>query len=137
MKLPHSGKEGDEIVPYIRKISRAKTPAEMKYPNPYHVANLAIHCAAYGRTKGYIFVVYPFLNDQVQVFEVIFNGLPEMLQKIKSQIDQIESAEKNQNPFELDVCDNFLNTNGNCILTQQCHAQKGMGCNPQRFGSQK
>jgi hypothetical protein len=81
MKIKSSLKPEGEIVPYIEKVSLA---SEMKYtkPSQYHLAELGIICAMYGKSKGLIIRVFPNLDKYVQVIQVSYKNQDEIVRKV-------------------------------------------------------
>ncbi|MFA4876881.1 MAG: hypothetical protein WC586_05670 [Methanoregula sp.] len=127
MKIKSSLKPEGEIVPYIEKVSLAN---EMKYtkPSQYHLAELGIICAMYGKSKGLIIRVFPNMDKYVQVVHVSYKNQDEIVRKVKSIIDSTEEAEKNGDLASLPLCPTYMNDGGRCPLTSQCCANGSKGC---------
>jgi hypothetical protein len=127
MKIKSSLKPDGEIVPYIEKVSLAY---EMKYtkPSQYHLAELGIICAMYGKSKGLIIRVFPNLDKYVQVVHVSYKNQDEIVRKVKSIIDTTEEAEKIGDLASLPLCPPYMNDSGNCPLMSQCCANGSKGC---------
>jgi hypothetical protein len=127
LKMKSSVHADGEIVPYIEKVSMAN---EMKFtkPSQYHLAELGIICAMYGKSKGLIIRVFPNLDKLVQVIQVTYKKQDEIFRKVKSIIDSVEEAEKKEDLLSLTVCPKWMNDNGKCPLLAQCCANGERGC---------
>jgi hypothetical protein len=97
-------------------------------PNDYHLTELGIVCGAYGKTNGLIIIIYPNLNELVQVFQITYKNINKLTKLISEKIDNIEGAEKNRDLLSLPSCPNYMNDNGECPLMKECNSTKGKGC---------
>lgn len=128
LKIKSSAKGGEEIIPYTVKVSAVK---HMKYttkPHEYHIAELAIICAAYNKSKGLIAIIYPNLEDFVQIYEVIFRESDDNLSFTKSVIDALEKSKNEEALSSLHPCPEFMNDYGKCPLMEKCHQGDTKGC---------
>lgn len=126
LKLKSSAKKEGEIVPYLYKVSKATTYRFISSPSPYHLAELGMMCAAYGKRNGLIFVLYPYLSNLVKVYQVNYKNEKALLKLIKENIDAIDNGFKEQNLQSLPPCPIYMNDGGNCPLIEKCN--KGNGC---------
>lgn len=126
LKLKSSTNKDGEIVPYIQTVSKARTSRFLSSPSPYHLAELGIMCAAYGKRKGLIFVLYPYFSGLVKVYQVTYKNEKTLLKLIKDNIDVIDNGLKEQNLHSLPPCPTYMNDGGNCPLIEECN--KGNGC---------
>ncbi len=127
IKIKSSQHSEGEIVPYIEKVSMSD---DMKFtkPSQYHLAELGIICAMYGKNKGLLIRVFPNLNKYVQVIHVSYRNLDEITRKIKSIIDDTEEAEKQEDISILPFCPSYMNDGGGCPLMAQCCSNRERGC---------
>jgi hypothetical protein len=127
LKMKSSVHREGEIVPYIEKVSMAY---DMKFtkPSQYHLAELGIICAIYGKNKGLMIRVFPNLNKLVQVLHVTYKNQDEILRIVKNVIDTTEEAETKKDISSLPTCPSFMNDNGKCQLMSQCCANGAKGC---------
>lgn len=128
LKIKSSIHPEGEIVPYLLKVSQLRYLHYSNSPNEYHSAELGITCAAYGKSKGLIFVLYPNLDNLVRVFQVTYKNGTSLLKLIKENIAIIEKAEKENNLLYLPPCPNYMNDNGECQLMNECNSPNGNGC---------
>lgn len=127
LKLKSSIRPEGEIVPYIEKVSMNNNKKFAK-PSQYHLAELGIICAMYGKNKGLMIKVYPNLNNLVQVFQITYKKREEILRKVKSIIDVVAEAEKKEDIMSLSPCLFYMNDDGKCPLISQCCAEGVKGC---------
>ncbi len=123
-----SMKPDGEAVPYVLKVSKAKTSKYISNPSDYAVAELGIICSAYKKSKGLIITIYPSLDDLIQVFEVKFNKTEEILKDVKEIMDNLENIKTEMQM--LPPCPDFMNDEKTCSLMKECHAEGGVGCYP-------
>jgi len=107
-KLKTSQKQEAQIIPYLIKVSKNRNMNFASSPNEYHLAELAIITSVYGKERGLIFVVYPYLNDLIKVFDVQYKNGREILKNIKIIIDKIEDAENREDPSQLPETPEFM-----------------------------
>jgi hypothetical protein len=119
MKMKSSVHRDGEIIPYIEKISMIDNMKFTK-PSKYHLAELGIICALYGKSKGLMIKVFPNLDKLVVVHQITYKKPEEILRKIKSIIDITEDAEKSDNLLSLPMCPDWMNRDGECPLESQC-----------------
>jgi hypothetical protein len=127
LKMKSSVHPEGEIVPYIEKVSMTDNMKFTK-PSQYHLAELGIICAMYGKNKGLMIRVFPNLDKLVQVLQVTYKNHEEILRKVKSIIDSVEEAEKKEDLLSLPPCPKWMNDNGKCPLISQCCAEGMKGC---------
>ena len=121
LNLPSSGRQGGEPMPYIVKCSSTDRREYSTKPNQFYLRHLGLVCAAYGATRGLIFVIYPALGDLIQTFEINFKGSIKELQPVmKETLDNLDSAmndetldgpekaQENQNFSQLQRCPEFF-----------------------------
>lgn len=128
LKIKSSSKPEGEILPYIVKISSIKDKSKISKPSSYFLAELSIICSVYGKSKGLIFIVYPELNDYVQVYEIVYDDISNTLHLVKSILDNLENAIKNKDLSLIHSCPEFMNDNEKCPLIKECHDGKIKGC---------
>ncbi len=128
LKLKTSTKESREIIPYTIKISGVSDMKFTSKPSGYAIAELAIICASYGRSKGLIFTVFPELDDHIQIYEVVFRDTKDILNEVRKTLDNLEIAVKNNDLSVLEPCPEFMNDNEKCPLIKECHKDKIKGC---------
>ena len=116
------------ITPYLLKVSQSTNTNYIMRPNDYHLTELGIVCGAYGKTNGLIIIIYPNLNELVQVFQITYKNINKLTKLISEKIDNIEGAEKNQDLLSLPSCPDYMNDNGECPLMKECNSTKGKGC---------
>lgn len=121
-------KPSGEDLPYTVKVNKTPRLEWATGPGEYAIAELAIICALYGKSKGLVFTVYPILDDLVHVYEVVFNNPEEILKIIKERIDSLEKATENGEILSVEACPEFMNNNKECPLMKICHSKKGTGC---------
>ena len=126
LKLKSSIHPSGEIVPYLLIVNLSHNPA--RFPSAYHLAELGIVCAAYGKSKGLIIRVYPNLDKLVQVFQVTYENVDRIQHIVKETIDNLEEAEQKEDLLSLPPCPTFMNDNEKCPLMQECHSEEGRGC---------
>jgi len=127
LKLMSSIHPAGEIVPYLLNINLTHNPAWVLNPSMYHIAELGIVCATYGKGKGLIIRVCPNLNKLVQVFQVTYQNIDHIQHIVKATIDGLEKAEQEEDLLSLPPCPQFMNDDGKCPLMQECHSG-GKGC---------
>ncbi len=113
---------------HLFKVSQSTNTNYITSPNEYHCTELGIVCAAYGKSKGLIIIIYPNLDELVQVFQITYKNIDRLARLISEKIDNIEDAEKNHDLLSLPSCPNFMNDNGACPLMKECNSTKGKGC---------
>lgn len=128
LNIKTSIKPSGEIVPYTMKVSSIYKLEWATAPHEYHIAELAIICAAYGKSKGIIFIVYPKLEDLVHAYEIAFNDVEEILKIVRERLNQLEKAFENGELLSVDACPEFMNNNRECPLMKICHSNRGSGC---------
>lgn len=129
LKMKSSVHKDGEVVPYIEKINLTDDIKITKSrPSQYHLAELGIICAMYGKNKGLIIRVYPNLENLVQVFQITYKNQPEILHKVTSIIDRTQTAEKDEALLSLPPCPRFMNDNEKCPLMSQCNVKGVKGC---------
>ena len=128
LKLKSSIHPSGEIVPYLLNINLSYNPAFVKDPSTYHLAELGIVCASYGKSKGLIIRVCPNLGKLVQVFQVTYENIDRIQHIVKETIDSLEKAEQKEDLLSLPPCPTFMNDGGKCPLMQECHSEEGSGC---------
>ena len=132
-KLKSSVHPDDEIVPYLLKVSDVSDKKFTKKPSNYFLAELGITCAAFGKNKGIIFVLYPKLDKFVQVFQVIYRDIDNLLKDVKEIIADLEKAENTKDILSLPPCPEFMNYDRKCPMTKICHSKVGSGCIPNLY----
>ena len=127
LKMKSSIHQEGEIVPYIDKVNMT---SDMKFtkPSQYHLAELGIICAMYGKNKGLLIRVFPNLNKLVHVVHVTYKNKDEIFRRVKSAIDIVEEAEKNEDLLSLPPCPTWMNDGGKCPLMSDCCAKGVNGC---------
>lgn len=128
LKLKSSIHPSGEIVPYLLNINLSYNPAFVKDPSTYHLAELGIVCATYGKSKGLIIRVCPNLGKLVQVFQVTYENIDRIQHIVKETIDSLEKAEQKEDLLSLPPCPTFMNDGGKCPLMQECHSEERSGC---------
>lgn len=128
LRLKSSIHPQGEIVPYLLKVSTSKYFRATMSPFEYHLAELGIVCATYGKNKGLLFVLYPNLDKLVRVFQIRYENTDPILHVVKKTVDSVEEAKKNKDLLSLPPCPEFMNDGGKCPLIQECHSEKGSGC---------
>jgi len=96
LRINTSSNPEGSLMPYIIKVSGSSNPRSALSPNMYHLSHLGILTAAHGMNKGILFVIYPKLNDLIQVYEVNYQKNGELLDYIRELIDNIETSIKNK-----------------------------------------
>jgi len=127
LKLKSSIHPQGEIVPYLLHVSLLNNRALIRNPSSYHLAELGIVCATYGKDKGLIIRVYPNLDKLVQVFQVTYKNIDHIQHIVKGMLDSVEKAEQKKDLLSLPACPPFMNDGGKCPLMKECHSQGG-GC---------
>jgi hypothetical protein len=125
LKLFSSTHPAGQITPYLRSVSFSPSASN---PSSYHLAELGIMCATYGKSKGLIFAIYPRLNRLVRVFHVTYTNRNEILRIVRETVDQVEESEQNEDLLALPECPHWMNDDGECPLMEECHSQSGSGC---------
>ncbi len=120
--------EGEKI-PYIAKVSSSKSLGK---PNEYFLAELGVICSAHNKANGLIIIIYPHLDDFIQVFEVKYNHIEEISNKVKEIIDILEK--ENADYSNLPPCIEFMNDKKKCELMKKCHSDRCVGCSPGYVG---
>jgi hypothetical protein len=128
LKLKSSSQENGEIVPYLVKVGKAKDIKLTKRPGKYHLSELGIICASYGKPKGMIFTVYPELDNYIQVHEVIYNNPDGIMKFVKATLDNLEKAIKADDISIIPPCPDFMNNDKKCPLTVKCNGENIRGC---------
>ena len=129
IKMKSSVRPEGEIVPYIEKINLTEDIKVSKSrPSQYHLAELGIICAIYGKNKGLIIRVYPNLDNLVQVYQITYKNQPEILRKVVSILNLTENAEKEKTLLSIPPCPHFMNDNEKCPLMLQCNVKGAKGC---------
>lgn len=128
LKLKSSIHPSGEIVPYLLNINLSRKPASARNPHEYHLAELGIVCAAYGKGKGLIIRVCPNLGKLVQVFHVTYQNIDRIKQRVTETIDSLERAEEKEDLLSLPPCPPFMNDGGKCPLMKECHSGEESGC---------
>jgi hypothetical protein len=128
LKLKSSIRPSGEIVPYLLNINLSHNPAFVQNPSTYHLAELGIVCATYGKSKGLIIRVCPNLGKLVQVFQVTYENIDHIQRMVKGIIDNLEEAEQKEDLLSLPPCPTFMNDDGKCPLIHECHSGEGSGC---------
>jgi len=128
LKLKSSSQENGEIVPYTVKVSKNRDIKKTTRPNKYHLTELGIICASYGRPKGLIFTVYPELDNYIQVYEVIYNNPEGIMKFVKAALDNLEKALKSEDLSVMHPCPDFMNNDGKCPLIEKCNRENIRGC---------
>ena len=128
LRLKSSIHPSGEIVPYLLNISLSHNPASAQSPHEYHLAELGIVCAAYGKGKGLIIRVCPNLGKLVQVFHVTYQNIDHIKKRVTQTIDSLEKAEEEEDLLSLPPCPPFMNDGGKCPLMLECHSDEGSGC---------
>ena len=128
LKLKSSIHPSGEIVPYLLNVTLSRNRAFLRNPHPYHLAELGIVCAIYGRGKGLIIRVCPNLDKLVQVFQVTYENIDRIQQIVKKTIDSLEKAEQEEDLLSLPPCPEFMNDDKKCPLMSECHSEEGRGC---------
>lgn len=95
------------LVPYIVKVSEL-TNRKFIAPNECHIAELGVICSAYGASSGYIFVVYPYLKDEICVFDISFDSANSILKNTREILDALELAEINKDDKNLPESPSFV-----------------------------
>lgn len=116
------------IVPYLLNINLQHNPAYVQNPSSYHLAELGIVCAVYGKSNGLIIRVCPNLGKLVKVFYVTYESIDQIQQIVKETIDSLEEAEQKEDLLSLPPCPPWMNDGGKCPLMQECHSREGCGC---------
>jgi len=127
LKMKSSVHPEGEIVPYIEKISMVDETRSTK-PGPYHLAELGIICAMFGKSKGLLIRVFPNREKTVQVHHITYKNPEEILKTVISMINATEDAEKKGDLSSLPPCPSWMNDNGTCPMMKQCCAKGVKGC---------
>jgi len=110
LKINTSANPSGTFIPYLIKVSNSAETRTAIKPNSFHLAQLGIFAAAYGKSKGILFVVYPKLNDLIQAYEVSYQNTPDMLKYIKKLIDNLEKSIKDKDGSNLPPNPPFIKT---------------------------
>lgn len=122
LKLKSANHPDGEIVPYITKVNMSSyMPSK---PHDYHIAELGILCAAYGKSSGLILMPYPNLNKLVRIFQVTYRNTGEILGTVRKVIDSLQKAEKEGNLLSLPSCLDFMCNDGKCAFMKECHPEE-------------
>ncbi|OGJ22244.1 hypothetical protein A3K73_05920 [Candidatus Pacearchaeota archaeon RBG_13_36_9] len=116
--------EGEKI-PYIFKVSNSM---DTRKPNEYYLAELGVICSVYNKKAGLIIIIYPELNDFIQVFEVKYNNIEQISKDVKELINLLEKEDVNY--LDLPPCIGFMNDKKTCPLMDTCNSGGGAGCCP-------
>ncbi len=116
------------VVPYLIKASDSYNRSSIFFPGQYEIAELAIVCAAYGKSEGLIFKIFPNLDNIIQVFRISFKDLNLCLKEIKLILDNLEKTKKLEDISNLPPCPFYMNSKKDCPLTDECHSGECMGC---------
>ena len=114
----------DDSIPYIMKANMSLNVQTR--PNEYFLTELGLIISNYKKTRGIIFIIYPKINNFIQVFEVTYKQPEEILSRIKEIINELEK--KNPDLFNLPSCPRFMNDEGKCPLMSECNSRVGFGC---------
>jgi len=121
LRLPSSSNPGNEIsLPYITTVNLSDT--NYGKPSLYHIAELGVICAGYGISKGVILTIFPKKNKTVNAFEVNYKSgeIKNMQDTIRSVINEIESAQKEEHLSMLHACPDFMNKSQDCPIQTKC-----------------
>ena len=121
LKIPSSSVPGNEItLPYIVTVS----DYNLNKPSPYHIAELGIICASYNTTKGITLTIMPKMNKLINAFEVSYKNkeIKNIQNMIRTIINEIESAQKEEHLSMLHPCPGFMNNNEDCPIQDKCKA---------------
>lgn len=127
LKMKSSVHPEGEIIPYIEKVNLADETKSTK-PGQYHLAELGIICAMYGKSKGLLIRVFPNRNKTVQVHHITYRNPSEILKKVISTINITEDAEEKEDLLSLPPCPPWMNDNETCPLMSRCCANGEKGC---------
>ena len=126
LKIKSSTDPQGEILPYVDSVNFSYDRTLMyKGPSSYHIAELGIICALYGKSKGLIIRVFPNLNHLVQVFMITYRNIEEVQRLIKQTINDVELAETRKDLSIIPACPQFMNDNDRCPLMKQCLSNNG------------
>lgn len=116
------------IVPYLLNINLQDNPAFVQSPSAYHLAELGIVCAVYGKRNGLIIRVCPNLGKLVKVFYITYENIGQIQRTVKETIDNLEEAERKEDLLSVPPCPSYMNDGGKCPLIQECRSGEGSGC---------
>jgi len=97
LKTISSANPKGNVLPYLIKVSNVTDSKSALRPNSFHLAQLGVLTSAYGKSRGLLFVVYPKLNDLIQVYEVNYKNPDESLRYIREVIDKLEKSISEKN----------------------------------------
>ena len=97
-------------MPYLIKVSSSSDTKSALKPSPYHLAQLGVMAAAYGKDKGLLFIVYPKLNDLIQVYEISYKDIHGLLRYVQEIIGKLEKSIKNKDFSDLPPNPRFINS---------------------------
>lgn len=126
--LKSSIKDKDELIPYLVNASMTSHfPSTIK-PSAYRVAELAIACATYGKTKGLIVIIFPEFDNLIKVFEVNFKDMDTVFIAVKDKMNFLEKSIEEKNMGELSECPNWMNKHNDCPMAEECKKLENNTC---------
>lgn len=107
IKLKGSGSDGptEELVPYV---ARAYLGRARPRPHDYHIAELGISCAKFGKSRGVAFAIYPEVSDYVVAYVITYGNTNEIKASILTNVANLSEAEKEKNLGILDMCPDWM-----------------------------
>lgn len=131
VKLPKTGKDNGDFLPYLVKISSSEYDKFLDNPNEYNVADLASIVGNYKNVEsGLLINYYPKLKI-LKVFKIYFKNIRNLRKDITGICNQLKQLEYKPEEFELlelPPCPKFFNLKKDCPLTKICHKEEGKGC---------
>jgi hypothetical protein len=128
IKFSSSRHPEGEIIPYLVKAKLTDKKDTLSYPGQYNLSELAIICSAYGKERGLIFMIYPNLDNFIQVFNISFKDMPGCLREVKKILTQLGEIKTKEEITKLPPCPFYMNAKKNCPITKECNKIKGNGC---------
>lgn len=107
--------------PYLTSASMTNNEWYLKHKPSYPIAQLAIICATYGVSSGYLFEYLPNLDVKFRIYEVSFENIVEVSKKINKTIEILNDDDKKRFD-ELLLCPDFIceNKGKGCLIREFC-----------------
>jgi hypothetical protein len=128
LKIADTKAPEGEIIPYSISVNLSSNKSSTESTDPYRLAELAVIAAAHNKRRGFIFVIYPNLGNQVQVFEVNFKEDKEFFKTIKDILDSLDNVKVKEDIEKLPICPRYCNSKKDCVLNEECNGNGKKGC---------
>jgi len=128
LKIKDAKAPEGEIIPITLHVNLYSNKSTMESVDPYRLAELATVAASYGKRRGFVFIIYPNLNNQIQVFEVNFKEDREFYKVIKEVLNALDKVKTKEEIETLPVCPRYCNSKKDCPLNEECNSEERKGC---------